>query len=133
MQSIVSTRTTLPILSNVLVKAEEGQLWLTTTDLEVSVRTGGRGQGRARQGGTTLPARRIFSIFRELPASEIEIDVDDKDVATIQSRASYLQDHRDSRRRSFRRCRSSRRQAISLDQGVFKDMLQTDVLCRVDG
>ena len=33
-QSIVSPRTTLPILSNVLLRAEEGRLWLSTTDLE---------------------------------------------------------------------------------------------------
>ena len=86
-QTIVSTRTTLPILSNVLVKADKKELSLSTTDLEVSVRTSVEAKvGTA--GATTLPARRIFSIFRELPASEIEISVSDKDVATIKSGAS---------------------------------------------
>ena len=36
-QNVVSTRTTLPILSNVLLQASEGQLRLTTTDLDVGV------------------------------------------------------------------------------------------------
>ena len=36
-QTVVSTRTTLPILSNVLLQAENGQLRLTTTDLDVGV------------------------------------------------------------------------------------------------
>jgi DNA polymerase-3 subunit beta len=37
-QSVVGMRTTLPILSNVLVSAEKNKLSLSTTDLEVSVR-----------------------------------------------------------------------------------------------
>ncbi|MHB8519356.1 MAG: DNA polymerase III subunit beta, partial [Limisphaerales bacterium] len=36
-QNIVSTRTTLPILSNVLMRAEEKRLEFTATDLDVSV------------------------------------------------------------------------------------------------
>src|SRR5437016_6857008 len=37
-QNVVSTRTTLPILSNVLLQAKEGAVHLTTTDLDVGVR-----------------------------------------------------------------------------------------------
>src|SRR6266550_4264627 len=36
-QNVVSTRTTLPILSNVLIRAENGALSLTTNDLDVEV------------------------------------------------------------------------------------------------
>ena len=36
-QHVVSTRTTLPILSNVLIEAADGKLHLTTTDLDVGV------------------------------------------------------------------------------------------------
>ncbi len=42
------------------------------------------------QGSTTLPARRLFSIVRELPASEIYFDVDTKNVASIRSGSSYF-------------------------------------------
>ena len=88
-QSIVGTRTTLPILYNVLLKTEKDILSLSATDLEVSVRTAVDAKV-AKAGATTLPARRIFGIFRELPATEIELDVDDKDVATIKSGASVF-------------------------------------------
>ena len=37
-QSIVALRTTLPILSNVLLEASNGELKFTTTDMEVSYR-----------------------------------------------------------------------------------------------
>ena len=37
-QSIVERRTTIPILSNVLLQAGEGKLDLTATDLDIAVR-----------------------------------------------------------------------------------------------
>ncbi|MGK0190581.1 MAG: DNA polymerase-3 subunit beta, partial [Verrucomicrobiales bacterium] len=36
-QNVVSTRTTLPILSNVLIEAADSGLQLTTTDLDVGI------------------------------------------------------------------------------------------------
>jgi DNA polymerase-3 subunit beta len=86
-QSIVGTRSTLPILYNILLKAEGSSIALTSTDLEMSVRTSVEAKV-TRGGATTLPARRIFSIFRELPPGDIDIDVDDKDVATIKAGSS---------------------------------------------
>jgi DNA polymerase-3 subunit beta len=88
-QSVISTRTTLPILSNIHFKAEQDRLWLTATDLEVSVRTSFESE-IAKAGGTTLPAKRIISIFRELAANDIEIEVDDKDQAAIRAGASFF-------------------------------------------
>ncbi len=81
-QAIVTARPALPILSNVLLEAEGGRLRLTTTDMEVSVRTDVEAEVESG-GGTTLPARKLLSIFRELPNREIEIDVDERDVASI--------------------------------------------------
>jgi DNA polymerase-3 subunit beta len=37
-QNVVRTRTTLPILSNVLLQASDGEIRLTTTDLDLGVR-----------------------------------------------------------------------------------------------
>jgi DNA polymerase-3 subunit beta len=88
-QNVVSTRTTLPILSNVLLQASDGEIRLTTTDLDVGVRGSVEAQVE-RTGATTLPARRLFSIVRELPASEIYVDVDTKNVASIRSGSSYF-------------------------------------------
>ena len=88
-QNVVSTRTTLPILSNVLLQASEGEIRLTTTDLDVGVR-GSVEAHVERTGGTTIPARRLFSIVRELPSSEIYFDVDTKNSASIRSGSSYF-------------------------------------------
>jgi len=88
-QNVVSTRTTLPILSNVLLQADEGAVRLTTTDLDVGVR-GSIEANVERPGATTLPARRLFTIVRELPAAEITIEVDSKNVASIRSGPSFF-------------------------------------------
>src|SRR5213593_4292000 len=88
-QNVVSTRTTLPILSNVLLQADEDEIHLTTTDLDVGV----RGSCEAhvdKMGATTLPARRLFNIVRELPSSEIQVDVDGKNAASIRSGQSFF-------------------------------------------
>jgi len=86
-QSIVSQRTALPILSNVLLEADNGTLTLTTTDQEVSVRTSLEAD-IAESGATTLPVRRFFSICRELPSHQVDITVNAKDVAEISSGAA---------------------------------------------
>ena len=66
-QNVVSTRTTLPILSNVLLQAKGSEVHLTTTDLDVGVR-GSFEANVEKDGATTLPARRLFTIIRELPS-----------------------------------------------------------------
>ena len=88
-QNVVSTRTTLPILSNVLLQANDGEVRLTTTDLDVGVR-GAVEAAVERPGATTLPARRFLSIIRELPTAEIQIEVDSKNQASIRSGPSFF-------------------------------------------
>jgi DNA polymerase-3 subunit beta len=88
-QNVVSTRTTLPILSNVLLQAKEGAVHLTTTDLDVGVR-GSFEASVDKPGATTLPARRLFTIIRELPSSEISVEVDGKNAASIRSGQSFF-------------------------------------------
>ena len=88
-QNVVSTRTTLPILSNVLLQANGTELKLTTTDLDVGVR-GSVEATVEKPGATTLPARRLFTIIRELPTSDVQIEVDSKNVASIRSGPSFF-------------------------------------------
>jgi DNA polymerase-3 subunit beta len=88
-QHVVSTRTTLPILSNVLLVAKNGRLTFTTTDLDVGI-TGSVEAKIDKEGATTLPAKRLVNIVRELPASEVEISVDAKNIASIQSGPSFF-------------------------------------------
>ena len=76
-QNIVSSRTTLPILSNVLLRCDKDRLELTATDLDVTISCAV--EAKVEKGGqTTVPVKKISGIARELPAPEIELSVDEK-------------------------------------------------------
>ena len=60
-QNVVSTRTTLPILSNVLLRAEGDRLEFTATDLDVTVSCEVEAKVE-REGSTTVPVKKIFGI-----------------------------------------------------------------------
>ena len=65
-QSVVERRTTIPILSNVLLRAHAGQLALSATDMDVEIveRVAARIE---RDGQTTAPAHTLYEIVRKLP------------------------------------------------------------------
>jgi len=87
-QNIVGSRTTLPILSNVLLRGEEGKLELTATDLDVSVSCVVNVEIK-KAGAFTVPVKKFFGIVRELTATELEVEVDEKNVCKLRAGASY--------------------------------------------
>lgn len=88
-QNVVSTRSTLPVLTNALLETTETGLRLSTTDLEVAIRCEIPAQIE-KAGATTLPARRLSAIVRELPSSEITIESDAKNISTLKCGASFF-------------------------------------------
>jgi DNA polymerase-3 subunit beta len=91
-QNVVSTRTTLPILSNVLLRASEGRVEFTATDLDVTVACSVEAKV-TKPGATTVPVKKLFGIVRELNGGEIEIETDEKNVTSIRSGSSYFKIH----------------------------------------
>lgn len=65
-QSVVERRNTIPILSNVLMKAEEGMLSLCTTDMEIEINESVAANVET-PGTTTAPAHTLHDIVRKLP------------------------------------------------------------------
>jgi DNA polymerase-3 subunit beta len=87
-QNVVSTRTTLPILSNVLIRAEGDRLELTATDLDVTVACAVEAKVR-KPGASTVPVKKLFGIVRELSNLEIDLEVDEKSSCSIRSGPSF--------------------------------------------
>ncbi len=77
--NVVERRHTLPVLANLLAVVKDGQLSLTGTDLEVEM-VARTAVDDARDGETTIPARKLFEIVRALPdGSKVALSqVDDK-------------------------------------------------------
>lgn len=68
----VPTKTTLPVLSNILVEATRDGLKLSGTDLDIAVSTT-IPASVDQEGAITLPARKLVEIVRELPSAAIRI------------------------------------------------------------
>lgn len=75
-QGVVEKRTTIPILSNVLIQASGSEITLTTTDLELAVRSSCAAQVK-KPGAGTLPAKRLLDYVRLLPDADIQVKVAD--------------------------------------------------------
>jgi len=84
---VVERRQTLPILANVLIRLNEGELTLTGTDLEVEIvsRTASE-MGSEVNGALTVPARKLLDICRSLPDGvDIKFSTNDKGRVVITS------------------------------------------------
>ena len=71
---VVSTRPSMPILSNVLIEATEGELKLTATNIELTIQAKVPCMVEAT-GAFTLPAKKLQSIIREMRDGEVSIEV----------------------------------------------------------
>jgi DNA polymerase-3 subunit beta len=87
-QNVVTTRTTLPILSNVLMRAEDNKVEFTATDLDVTISCTVEATVK-KKGTATVPVKRFFGVVRELASPEIELEVDDKNACNVRAGASF--------------------------------------------
>jgi DNA polymerase-3 subunit beta len=120
---VVNVRPTLPVLLNVLLEAKENKLWMTTTDMEVTMRCAVETQ-ITQTGATTLPARRLLSIIRELPTDNIEIEIDEKNAASITCGSAFFKINGLPDDEFPTVAKSEEGHTFTLDQKILKDMLQ---------
>jgi len=70
--NVVGSRATMPILNNVLIEADNGQISLTTTNLDLGIRC--QIKADVQEAGTvTLPVKRLAGIVRELPSVDVAV------------------------------------------------------------
>ena len=82
-QGIVERKNSIPILSNVLAEARSGELRISATDLDVSVRCGCAAEV-VQEGAVTLAAKKLYEIVRSLPESEVSVKVEKDEWTRIQ-------------------------------------------------
>lgn len=85
--NVVATRSTMPILSNVLIEAADGHISLTTTNLDLGIRCRIKADV-SENGGITLPVRKLATIVRELPQNDVFIESGENNQAKITSGGS---------------------------------------------
>src|ERR1035438_1512647 len=71
-QGVVEKKTTIPILSNVLLEAAGDRGTLTATDLELGIRCSCPARVK-KEGAGTLPARKLLDFMRLLPDTDVNM------------------------------------------------------------
>lgn len=87
----VSTRSTLPVLANVLLRTEDAGLKLTATNLEIGITYWVPGRIEV-DGATTVPARLLTDLVNSLPASE-KVDLELSGADTLHLRCGRFETH----------------------------------------
>jgi DNA polymerase III subunit beta len=73
----VSTRSTLPVLANVLLATDDGRLRLSATNLEIVI-TCWIGARVAEEGAITIPARTLTDLVNTLPQEQVDLTLDER-------------------------------------------------------
>jgi DNA polymerase III subunit beta len=79
----IPAKTTLPILSNILLEATKDGIRLSGTDLDIAVSTTVNASVD-QEGAITLPARKLVEIVRELPSAAIRLTASGEQRVTIE-------------------------------------------------
>jgi DNA polymerase-3 subunit beta len=83
-QGVVEKRSTIPILSNVLLKAADGRLQIAATDLDVTILSSCAAK-ITTPGGVTIEAKRLFDVVRSLPDEDVRVAMQENNSMLIES------------------------------------------------
>lgn len=86
-QNVVPQKPTIPVLTNFLIEASNDELVLTATDLTVGIRCNTEVK-ILEEGATTLPAKRLSQLIRELTTANVEVACNSHEITTIVSGTS---------------------------------------------
>ena len=73
----VATRSTLPVLSNILLQSDEGRLRLAATNLEIGINCW-IGARVTEEGSITMPARLLTEFVNSLPTGQIDMELSER-------------------------------------------------------
>ena len=85
LNSIVPSRSTLPLLGSIFFELKGDDLILMASDLEIFIRTKLKVNGKA-DGKAAIPAKKLFDVSRTLPANELSMDINEKNRLTIKTK-----------------------------------------------
>lgn len=122
-QNAISQKSSLPILSNVLLEAEGSTLRLTATDLDLGICA--TLEVELIEGGSiTIPARKFFDIVKSLPdGSDINISMRKNNFVTIKSGKSHFKIIGLPKEEFPQLPLFKDKDSITIEQEVLKDML----------
>lgn len=88
-QTVVERRTTMPILSNALIKTELKGISLSATDLEVGIQSSLEAEIE-ENGAITVKAKSLLDIVRELPETKVHFETKENNRLVIKAKKSVF-------------------------------------------
>jgi len=85
-QNVISSKSTLPILSNILIEAQQNKLKLTATDLDIGISCSVPVDIQ-EPGIITIPAKRFGDIIKELPDDSVSINTKKNNLVIIETKS----------------------------------------------
>lgn len=92
MQGIVERKTTIPVLAHILLRAEDGRLHISATDLDVSLISWCEADVAA-DGAIAVQAKKFMEIIRAVTADEVHLSLEEPRELTIKAGASRFKIH----------------------------------------
>ena len=121
-QNVITSKSSLPILSNVLITADEQKVKMTGTDLDVGILTTFPSVVE-EEGAIAVPAKRFNDIVRELPDEEVLISTMKNNSMTIQCSKCFFKILGLPKEDFPALPDFGEMSYVIIDQGVFKKML----------
>lgn len=121
-QNIITSRLSLPILSNILTEAQGGNLKLTATDLDIGI-TCVIPVDTQETGVITVPAKRFADIIKELPDENVNITTKKNNLVIIETETCQFKIMGLSSEEFPKLPDFKNKQAIKIEQGALKQML----------
>ncbi len=120
--NVVGLKATVPILSNLLIEAVNDELVITATDLTVGIRCFTEAK-ILEEGATTLPAKKLAQLVRELTSTNLEVTTNANEVTEIIADASRFKLHGMNRSEFPSLPNMSGSAQFSIKQSDLKEML----------
>lgn len=130
-QRAVSTKTSIPAIEGILLKAENGRLYLTGYDLEVGINTSIKAKVE-QDGSIILNARYLCDIIRRLPDEEVEIEADARQLCYIRSGETNYSLNGISAEEYPELPSVTGGAPVIIDQGILKNMIRQTIFAVAD-
>jgi len=122
LQTIISTKATLPILSNILIETQKNNIYMVATDLDVGISLNLPVEV-IEEGGITIPAKRFSDIVRDLPEGGLEITVKKNNSIAIEAEKCFFKLMGLPRDEFPKLPKLQDKESITIEQSLLKNML----------
>lgn len=121
-QNVITPKSALPILSNILIESQPEGLRLTATDLDIGI-TCVIPVNIQEQGAITVPAKRFNDIVRELPGQDVNVSTKKNNLITIETGLCQFKIMGLAKEEFPKLPEFKDKEVVKIEQGLLKQML----------